>query len=173
MIRKMILAKAVYSDDWSTIRKDLKKRPISSVQDPDNASEAMLSEALTHFGITKTELSLWGSGKPMREFLWSEDMADACVFLMEQVNFVDLSFQCNEVRNCHINIGTGKDISIHDLAYLIKSVVGYEGQITFDSSKPDGTMKKLTNPSKLNNLGWHHTVELEEGIKRIYDWYVK
>ena len=131
----------------------------------------MLLEALTHFGITPTGLSLWGSGKPMREFLWSEDMADACVFLMEQVNFVDLSPQCNEVRNCHINIGTGKDISIRDLAYLIKSVVGYEGEITFDSTKPDGTMKKLTDPSKLNKLGWHHTVELEEGIKRIYDWY--
>lgn len=171
MIRKMILAKAVYSEDWSTIRKDLKKRPISSVQDPDNASEAMLLEALAHFGITQTELSLWGSGKPMREFLWSEDMADACIFLMEHVNFADLSPKCSEVRNCHINIGTGKDISIRDLAYLIKSVVGYEGKITFDSTNPDGTMKKLTDPSKLNNLGWHHTVELEEGIKRIYDWY--
>ena len=171
MIRKMILAKAVYSEDWSTIRKDLKKRPISAVQDSDNASEAMLLEALAHFGITQTELSLWGSGKPMREFLWSEDMANACVFLMEHVNFVDLSPKCSEVRNCHINIGTGKDISIRDLAYLIKSVVGYEGKITFDSTKPDGTMKKLTDPSKLNNLGWHHTVELEEGIKRIYDWY--
>lgn len=98
-------------------------------------------------------------------------MADACVFLMEHVNFIDLSPKCSEVRNCHINIGTGKDISIYDLAYLIKSVVGYEGQIAFDTSKPDGTMKKLTDPSKLNNLGWHHTVELEEGIKRIYDWY--
>jgi GDP-L-fucose synthase len=133
------------------------------------------------------EIEIWGSGKPMREFLWSEDMADACVFLMEKIDFTDIverqfniqhsTFNIDaishKVRNTHLNIGTGKDISIKDLAYLIKEIVGFEGAFTFNTDKPDGTMKKLTDPSKLHSLGWRHRVELDEGIRRMYQWYTK
>ncbi len=121
-----------------------------------------------------TKVEIWGSGKPRREFLYSEDMADACVFLLENRDFKD-TYDANtkEIRNTHINIGTGVDVSIKELAETIKKIVGYEGELYFDSSKPDGTMVKLTNPSKLHALGWKHTVELEEGIKRVYEWYLK
>lgn len=98
-------------------------------------------------------------------------MAEACVFLMEQINFDDLRPAEGEVRNCHINIGTGTDVSIAELASRIKEVVGYHGEIRFDRSKPDGTMKKLTDPSKLHRLGWHHKVELDEGLQRMFRWY--
>ena len=136
----------------------------------------------------------------MREFLWSEDMADACVYLMEKVDFEDIisnegktsvypdpkgsgsvgskslntqySILNTEIRNTHINIGTGKEISIKELAAVIKKTVGFQGELVFNSSKPDGTMRKLTDSSKLAALGWKYTVELEEGIKRMYDWYL-
>ena len=109
---------------------------------------------LAKYGITDKKVTLWGTGTPLREFLWSEDMADACVFLMERINFKD-TYPANakEVRNTHINIGTGKEISIKELAYMIKETIGYQGEIIFDSTKPDGTMRKLTNPSKLHQLG--------------------
>ena len=133
------------------------------------------------------KVEIWGSGKPRREFLYSEDMADACVFLLENRDFKDTyqsedgsndtctpnSVQTQEIRNTHINIGTGVDVSIKELAETIKKIVGYEGELYFDSSKPDGTMVKLTDPSKLHALGWKHTVELEEGIRRVYEWYLK
>jgi len=121
------------------------------------------------------KVEIWGSGKPRREFLYSEDMADACVFLMEKVDFKDIVYEqlgSNKSRNTHINIGTGVDISIKELAETIKKIVGYEGELYFDSSKPDGTMVKLTDPSKLHALGWKHKVELEEGISRVYEWYL-
>ena len=127
-------------------------------------------------------VELWGSGTPMREFLWSEEMADACVYLMEHVNFDELirinSFSIrknshsNEIRNEHINIGTGKEISIHDLAYLIKKTIDFKGKLVFNTSKPDGTLRKLTDPSKLHALGWHHQIEIEEGIEKLYKWYL-
>ena len=120
------------------------------------------------------KVEIWGSGKPRREFLYSEDMADACVFLLENRDFKDTySSDTKEIRNTHINIGTGVDISIKELAQTIKKIVGFEGELYFDDSKPDGTMVKLTNPSKLHSLGWKHKVELEEGIKIVYDWYLK
>jgi len=120
------------------------------------------------------KVEIWGSGKPRREFLYSEDMADACVFLLENRDFKDTyDASTKETRNTHINIGTGKDISIKELAQTIKKIVGYEGELCFDNSKPDGTMVKLTDPSKLHALGWRHTVELEEGIKRVYKWYLE
>ena len=100
-------------------------------------------------------------------------MADASVFIMENVNFRDLKGNDVEVRNCHINIGTGKEISIQNLAFLIKEIVGYAGDITFDSTKPDGTMRKLTDVSKLNSLGWRHKVEVDEGVRRLYKWYLE
>jgi len=128
---------------------------------------------LEKYGVTHGRVALWGSGKPLREFLWSGEMADACVFIMEKVDFTDLSAGKTEVRNCHINIGTGKEISIRDLAFLIRETIGFSGDIVFDPSKPDGTMRKLTDPSKLNALGWRHQIDIEEGVRRIYEWYVK
>ena len=125
------------------------------------------------------EVEIWGSGKPRREFLYSEDMADACVFLMENRDFSDIvnstfsNGHSNEIRNTHLNIGTGIDISIQELAEIIKKIVGFEGKFYFNTSKPDGTMAKLTDPSKLNALGWKHTVELEEGIRKMYEWYIE
>jgi GDP-L-fucose synthase len=110
----------------------------------------------------------------MREFLWSEDMADACVFLMENRNFEDVKAECDgEVINTHINIGTGKEISIKELSEVIQKEIGFQGTIRFDSTKPDGTMRKLTDPSKLHRLGWKHNIELEEGIKLMYQHYLK
>ena len=145
-------------------------------------------------------VEIWGSGKPMREFLYSEDMADACVFLMENVDFTDLveigyidqkleniesksiencltieeiKSRNVEIRNTHINIGTGEEISIKALAELVKKIIGFSGELKFNISKPDGTMRKLTDPSKLNKLGWKHSVGVEEGIGLIYNWYCK
>src|SRR5690606_30871099 len=119
---------------------------------------------LDKFGISAESVEIWGSGNPMREFLWSEDMADACVFLMENRDFQDCIENREEISNTHINIGTGKDISIRELAFLIKDIGGYSGDFTFNTSKPDGTMKKLTDCSKLHALGWHHKIELREGV---------
>ena len=121
-------------------------------------------------GVVQVEI--WGTGTPLREFLWSEEMADACVFIMANVDFDDLKPQgTKEIRNCHINIGTGKEISIGDVAQLIKKTAGFTGELYFNKDKPDGTMRKLTDVSKLNALGWHHTIEIEEGITRLIDWY--
>ena len=107
-------------------------------------------------------VELWGTGTPLREFLYVDDMADACVFLLE-----------NYSGEQHVNIGTGKEITIRQLAERIVETVGYQGKLTFDSSKPDGTMRKLTDPSKLHALGWHHKIEIEEGVQRMYEWYLK
>ena len=109
----------------------------------------------------------------MREFLWSEDMADACVFIMENRNFEDTHSDSKEIRNTHINIGTGSDVSISDLAELIKNKIDFKGSFEYNTEKPDGTMKKLTDVSKLNALGWKHTIELEEGIRKMYSWYLQ
>ncbi len=118
-------------------------------------------------------VEIWGSGKPRREFLYSEDMADACVFLLENRDFNDTyGSEDKEIRNTHINIGTGVDISIKELAFTIKKIVGYEGELYFNDTKPDGTMIKLTDPSKLHELGWEHKFELEEGIRTVYTWYL-
>jgi len=132
-------------------------------------------------------VEIWGSGKPRREFLYSEDMADACVFILESRDFKDTyttedstndsctpnSVKTKEIRNTHINIGTGVDISIKELAQTIQKIVGYKGELYFNDTKPDGTMIKLTDPSKLHSLGWKHTVELEEGIEKVYKWYLE
>ena len=169
MIRKIHLAKCLMNNDWAAVEKDLNERPVEQVTGKSTHDEIVT--ILKKYGISASEVQLWGTGKPLREFLWSEEMADACVFVMEQVNFDDLKGTHKEVRNCHINIGTGKEISIHNLAMLIKERVGYKGTITFDTSKPDGTMRKLTDVSKLNALGWKHTVEVDEGVERLYNWY--
>ena len=119
------------------------------------------------------KVEIWGSGKPRREFLYSEDMADACVFLLESRDFKDTyAKETKEIRNTHINIGTGVDVSIKELAQTIKEIVGFKGELYFNASKPDGTMIKLTDPSKLHSLGWKHKVELEDGIRTMYEWYL-
>ena len=173
MIRKIHLAKALLEDDWLSIKEDLNKRPIEGYITGENKQEDIIN-ILAKYGVSKDKVVLWGTGTPLREFLWSEDMADACVFIMERINFKDTYIADNkEVRNTHINIGTGIDLSIKALSELIRETIGYNGTIEFDSSKPDGTMKKLTDPTKLHNLGWKHTVSLEEGIKMMYEHYLK
>lgn len=170
MIRKLHLAKARMENDWETIRQDLDARPVENVsgKNPDGEINAILEK----YGIGASRLALWGTGKPLREFLWSEEMADACVFVMENIDFEDLAVGKQEIRNCHINIGTGKEIRIADLAHLIQKTMGYEGEIVFDASKPDGTMRKLTDVSTLNALGWRHKIEIDEGVKLLCQWYL-
>ncbi|MDR0349822.1 MAG: GDP-L-fucose synthase [Tannerella sp.] len=170
MIRKIHLGKCLYENDWKAIRKDLKLRPVETVNEKSRETE--IRDILEKYGINEKRVTLWGTGTPMREFLWSGEMADACVFIMQHVNFDDLKGSSKEIRNCHINIGTGKDISIRNLAELIVSVTGYRGALIFDTSKPDGTMKKLTDVSKLHSLGWKHRIEIDEGIEKIYRWYL-
>lgn len=162
LIKKMHLAKLLEESKHEEVIQELKIDTITQAK-----------EYLNEFGVSATSVEIWGSGNPMREFLWSEDMADACVFIMENRDFKDThEVGAKEIRNTHINIGTGKDISIKDLATLIKEVVGFKGRLVFNADKPDGTMKKLTDVSKLNNLGWKHSVELEDGINKIYSWYL-
>ena len=174
LIRKMHLGKALENNDWNTIAKDLNALPIEGVNG--NSSENDILAVLDKYGIKRKDntiyLEIWGSGKPMREFLWSEDMADACVFLMEQRDFKDCYSQdTKEIRNTHINIGTGVDITIKDLAELIQQKINFKGELYFNTEKPDGTLKKLTDPSKLHDLGWKHTVSLSQGIEQVYSWY--
>ncbi|MDR0395644.1 MAG: GDP-L-fucose synthase [Tannerella sp.] len=171
MIRKIHLAKCLWENDYAAIRKDLHKRPVEGING-DAENDAILS-LLEKYGITVSGVKLWGTGRPLREFLWSEDMADACVYIMENVNFSDLKGTSGEPRNCHINIGTGRDLSIAALARLIMKTVGYKGDLSFDAVKPDGTMRKLTDVTRLHSLGWHHQTEIGEGIERMYHWYTK
>ncbi len=180
LIRKIHLGKALEGNDWETINADLNKLPIEGVSGESSKEEII--KKLNDFGVTINNgiasVEIWGSGKPMREFLWSEDMADACVHLMENVEFKDIVEKqkipgSTEVINTHINIGTGKEISIRELAETIKGTIGFTGDLVFNSSKPDGTMRKLTDSSKLASLGWKYSVELKEGIARMYNWYTQ
>ena len=162
LIRKIHLARLLSEEKFDEAIKDLKPR---------NINEAMTY--LNKFGISKDRVEIWGTGEPRREFLHSEDMADACVFLLENRDFKDTyDKNSKEIRNTHINIGTGKDISINELANLVKNIIGFKGELYFNDSRPDGTMLKLTDPSKLHSLGWRHKVELEDGIKTLYEWYL-
>ena len=174
LIRKIYCAKLLNEGKYDEVVKDLGVQKIEEAR-------AYLSK----FGVDEKRVEIWGSGKPMREFLWSEDMADACVFLMENRDFKDTysvidgsNTSCTpnevknlEIRNTHINIGTGVDISIKELAEMIKEIVGFQGELYFNVDKPDGTMKKLTDVSKLHSLGWKHSVDLKNGIEKIYNWY--
>ena len=182
LIRKIHLGKALDENNWDALREDLNRLPIEGTDG--SASNEEIIAKLDAYGIKllnadgltlnapKVSIEIWGSGKPMREFLWSEDMADACVFLIENRDFSDTyAMDQKEIRNTHINIGTGVEISIKELAEMIRQIVGYKGELFFNSDKPDGTMRKLTDPSKLHALGWKHHVELEEGISKIYEWY--
>ncbi len=173
MIRKAHLAKLLADDNFEAIRADLRRRPVSNL-DADTADRNEISHRLAGFGIYPDRLELWGSGKPLREFLWSEDMADASVHILLNVHFSDLIPADSDVpvRNTHINVGTGKELSIAQLAETVCRTVGFSGEIRWDSAKPDGTMRKLCDVSKLHSLGWKHKVELPEGIKKLYEWYL-
>ena len=163
LIRKIHLAKLLSESKFESVVKDLKL---------DNIEEA--KAYLSRFGVSANSVEIWGTGTPRREFLWSEDMADACVFLMQNRNFSDTyNAKEKEVRNTHINIGSSKDISIKELAEMIKKRVGFEGVLFFNADKPDGTMVKLTDTTKINSMGWTHRVEIEEGVSEIYNWYKK
>lgn len=171
MVRKIHLAHCLSEGNWEAVRHDLNLRPVEGVDG--SAADTEILEVLAHYGIAPGVVTLWGTGTPLREFLWSEEMADATVFVMEHVDFADTYAPgSQEVRNCHINIGTGKEITIRRLAELIAGTVGFKGEIRWDASKPDGTLRKLTDVSKLHALGWHHTIEIEEGVRRMYDWYL-
>jgi GDP-L-fucose synthase len=197
LIRKIHLGKCLENNNWEEIRKDLKSFPIEGIND--TASESDLLIILSKYGIryesgSKSEtplpgipanrtphaaypvsITLWGTGTPYREFLYVDDLAEACVFVMNNIDFKDLissgSAPDSEVRNTHINIGIGKDQTIKELAELIKGIVGFQGQINWDSSKPDGTLRKLLDINKLERLGWKSQIGLGEGLRLIYKGY--
>ena len=172
MIRKIHLAKCLNEGDWDAVRKDLELRPVEGVKGGNTQAEIL--EKLAKFGITPQAVALWGTGTPLREFLWSEEMADASVYVLLNVDFKDTyDPACKEIRNCHINVGTGKELSIREVAEKIMQEIGFKGELRWDASKPDGTLRKLTDVSKLHALGWHHQIEIDEGIHRLYEWYLK
>ena len=211
MMRKIYLAKLIHDGAWDKIAIDLNKRPVEGVTgeglypyNPYNPcsekKEAVLS-VLSKYGIYNNKVVLWGTGTPLREFLWSEDMADASVHVLLNVNFSDIIGiekyssvhygastdgavdrnhsagrggaipSLGEIRNCHINVGTGKELTIRELSELVVKAVGFEGTVEFDTSKPDGTMRKLIDVSKLHSLGWTHKVEIEDGVAKLFEWY--
>ena len=201
MMRKVYLAKMIHDADWTAIRNDLMQRPVEGIDG--KAGEKDILKVLAKYGIENNRVTLWGTGTPLREFLWSEDMADASVHVLLNVNFIDVIGiekyssvhygagtdgavdrnhsagrggaipSLGEIRNCHINVGTGKELTIRELSELVVKTVGFEGEVIFDASKPDGTMRKLIDVSKLHSLGWSHKVEIEEGVQRLFEWYMK
>lgn len=207
MIRKIYLAKCLNEGNWDAVRKDIGLRPVTVAAEAagksaaegeasfaakgykvqpgkfivDGASsQADILAVLAHYGITPEAVTLWGTGKPMREFLWSEEMADASVHVLLNVDFKDTydpsirnADGITEIRNCHINVGTGKELSIREVAEKIMKEIGFKGELRWDPTKPDGTLRKLTDVTKLHRLGWHHKIEIDEGIHRLYEWYLK
>ena len=211
MMRKVYLAKLIHDGAWDKIRRDLTIRPVgANIKEngeqvryviDGNSDEALIRKILAWYGIEDNKVTLWGTGKPLREFLWSEDMADASVHVLLNVDFKDIIGiekyssvhygvaadgvvdrnhstgrggyipSLGKIRNCHINVGTGKELTIRELSELVVKAVGFEGTVEFDSSKPDGTMRKLIDVSKLHSLGWKHKVEIEEGVQRLFQWY--
>jgi len=182
IIRKIFLSKCLSTNNFNLIRKDIELRPIKNLSH--TSSEKEITEKLESYNIFKNSVKLWGSGNPRREFLHSDDLANASIHLIENIDFKDITklkfnisdyneFKNYEIRNTHINIGTGKDISIKELAELVKEIENYEGKIIWDSSKPDGTFQKLLNTSVINNLNWKYKTKLSEGIKKVYENYLK
>ena len=211
MMRKVYLAKLLHEGDWQKIRRDLTIRPVgANIKEngvqvryviDGNSDETLIRKILAWYGIEDNKVTLWGTGTPLREILWSEDMADASVYVLLNVDFSDIIGiekyssvhygvaadgvvdrnhstgrggyipSLGEIRNCHINVGTGKELTIHDLSELVVKAVGFEGEVAFDASKPDGTMRKLIDVEKLHSLGWHHHVEIEEGVEKLFQWY--
>ena len=173
MIRKVHLARCLGEGNWQAVRSDLDARPVEGIEGT-NATEAEILEVLQKYGIRPGEVTLWGTGTPLREFLWSEDMADASVHVLLNVDFKDTYEPgATEIRNCHINVGTGIEHTIRDVAQMVINAVGFEGTLLWDSTKPDGTPRKLIDVSKLHRLGWHHKVELADGVKKLYQWYLQ
>ena len=213
MMRKVYLSKLINDNDWASIRKDLAIRPVGATipekdgkvryEIDETSDESVIRKVLAWYGIEDNKVTLWGTGTPLREFLWSEDMADASVHVLLNVDFSDIIGieryssvhygattdgavdrnhsagrggaipSLGEIRNCHINVGTGKELTIRELSELVVKAVGFEGTVEFDASKPDGTMRKLIDVSKLHSLGWTHKVEIEEGVQKLFDWYKK
>ena len=171
LLRKIYLAKWLSENNWEAVQADMNKRPVNGVNG--DAPTGTILEVLKKFGVESNKVEIWGTGQPLREFLWSEEMAEACVFIMENVDFSDLKGSSAEVRNTHINIGTGKEISIKDLARLLANTVNFVGELYFNAGKPDGTLRKLTNVDKLHRLGWKHKIDIEEGVKKMCDWYLQ
>ena len=201
MMRKVYLAKLIHDDNWEAIRRDLDIRPVEGVDGKACRDDVMT--VLQKYGIYDNKVVLWGTGTPLREFLWSEDMADASVHVLLNVNFSDIIGiekyssvhygasvdgtvdrnhsagrggaipKLGEIRNCHINVGTGKELTIRQLSELVVKAVGFEGTVEFDATKPDGTMRKLIDVSKLHSLGWTHQVEIEDGVAKLFEWYRK
>ncbi len=180
VIRKMHLGNALKEGNMDALRKDLDKYPVEGVDG--SADESAILEKLGKYGIRKEEgrvfIRFWGSGSPRREFLHSDDLADAVIYIFENIDFEDLvedksrfEQEVKNIRNTHINIGRGTDVTIKELVELIKDIVGYTGEIEWDRSKPDGTPRKLMDVSKLNSLGWKPKLSLEEGIRRVYEFY--
>ena len=199
MMRKVYLAKLIHDENWEAIRRDLDIRPVEGVNG--SASKEDILSVLCNYGIANNKVTLWGTGTPLREFLWSEDMADASVHVLLNVDFKDVIGiekyssvhygastsgevdrnhsagrggaipSLGEIRNCHINVGTGKELTIRELSELVVKAVGFEGEVEFDASKPDGTMRKLIDVSKLHSLGWTHKVEIEDGVAKLFEWY--
>ncbi len=179
LVRKIHLGKCLENNNWKGVRDDLNKRPIEGISGENSNDEILailLKYGIKHPPVGGTEggtsVEIWGTGTPMREFLWSEEMASACVYAMEQIDFKDTYVNGKEIRNTHINIGTGKEVSIKQLAETIKAAVGFKGELYFNTDKPDGTMRKLTDPSKIHDLGWRHKIEIDEGIEKMYQWYI-
>lgn len=170
MLRKVYLVKCLNEGNWDAVRRDLNARPVNGVNGG-NSDDEIVAE-LEKFGITSEAVTLWGTGSPMREFLWSEDMADASVHVLLNVDFKDTYEQgAKEIRNCHVNVGTGKEVSIREVAEMVIKEIDFKGKLLWDSSKPDGTPRKLTDVTKLHNLGWHHKIEIEDGIHQLFEWY--
>jgi GDP-L-fucose synthase len=199
MMRKIYLAKLIHDNDWKSIKVDMDKRPVEGFNG--NASQDEILKVLAKYGIENNKVTLWGTGKPLREFLWSEDMADASVHVLLNVNFSDIIGiekyssvhygasvdgavdrnhsagrggaipKLGEIRNCHINVGTGKELTIRELSELVVKAVGFEGEVVFDASKPDGTPRKLIDVSKLHSLGWTHKIEIDQGVQKLFNWY--
>lgn len=199
IMRKIYLAKLIHDNEWIKIRRDLDQRRVEGIGG--DACQQDILRVLSKYGIEDNRVTLWGTGTPLREFLWSEDMADASVHILLNVNFSDIIGiekyssvhygadttgavnrnesvgrggaipSLGEIRNCHINVGTGKEITIKTLSGLVAKAVGFDGEIVFDSSKPDGTKRKLIDVSKLHSLGWRHKVDIEDGVGRLFEWY--
>ncbi len=181
IMRKMHLGKCLMAGDYNSIRNDFKKYPIENGSE--FLTDGQIEKILEKYNVKKSSIELWGSGNPKREFLYSDDLADACVYLMENIDFthiVKAAFGIDrietpikhEIRNTHINIGTGKDITINDLAEMLKNIIGYKGEIIWNKDKPDGTVQKLLDVTKLNSYGWKEKISLKEGVSKVYLNYI-
>lgn len=185
LIRKMYLGKCLHEGDLKTIHKDLLKqggeiviRNSGFVLNRDTREEDIL-KILEFYGVRFTDresrntaVALWGTGEPYREFLYVDDVANACVFLMNEVDSVRIAKEGLGTADTFINIGAGEDLTIRELADIVRDVVGYKGEIVWDTSKPDGTQRKLLDVSKIMSLGWRPKISLKEGVRRTYEWYV-